>query len=469
MRALLCYAIATGLICSCSNAQFRTGGAPPVHAASQDGGVTADASVITDPGSSTIAEEGSGIAGASEPSETDDASIDESQETIPAAPKLECDGKFTSLASLAPEQFSEISTIQQLRAMKSGGLYRLTQSIDLNDPWTPLAKLERIILDGGGFALSGLRIANRDVAESGLFSSLDCSQIRNLRITVTEVAGTDDVGALAGRIANGSRLENISIEGGSITGHANVGGVVGTANRSIIVGSRSETTVQTPSTCAKSGSCFYNIGGIAGLVENPNGVEGPHVRNSTFTGSIAGSPDQSSYVGGIAGQMLGKMLGAQSKARVRGGLWVGGLVGVSPSIEILESSSESMVTGYQFVGGIAGAMSGSAQNSFSDSILASQSDQASALANPFGFNLKLINCYAIGSGYSRMVGNIAATQLTNSYWLKPANYDPSKYDPKESGAARDLVELKDQGSFINWDFVQVWRLDASQTPRLRRN
>ncbi|HSI46692.1 MAG TPA: YDG domain-containing protein [Ideonella sp.] len=125
-------------------------------------------------------------------------------------------------------------------------------------------------------------------------------------------AGQDNVG-LVGTLGSGGSLSQLDLNGGSVTGHANVGGLVG----------------------------WVNSGGTVSEVQ--------------VTGSVTGS----SAVGGLAGQNLGIVGNSEGLAVVSGGDQVGGLVGNNDAKgAVLNSSAAGLVSGGSAVGGLVGWDSG---------------------------------------------------------------------------------------------------------------
>jgi len=179
---------------------------------------------------------------------------------------------------------------------------------------------------------------------------------------------TDHVG-LFGLTASNSVIENVGLLGGSVTGHNNVGALVGynvgVVNNSYATGSVTgssyvgglvgfnDTTV-TNSHASGAVSGINNVGGLVGF--NDYAV----VSNSYATGNISGTAS----VGGLVGYgNVGSVSTSYATGNVTGSSNVGGLVGYNYDGAITASHATGTVTGTtgsSSVGGLVGNNYGSA-------------------------------------------------------------------------------------------------------------
>lgn len=111
---------------------------------------------------------------------------------------------------------------------------KLTDNIDLEgEVWTPITRLIGY-LDGDGYTISNLTLKGGSYANTGLIGELNGS-IVNLSVknaAITDVGNNNNVGVLAGYIADGStsKVDNCCVSGtitSTISGTAYIGGLVG--------------------------------------------------------------------------------------------------------------------------------------------------------------------------------------------------------------------------------------------------
>ncbi len=162
---------------------------------------------------------------------------------------------------------------------------------------------------------------------------------------------------------------------------------------------------------------------------------------------------------------------------------IGGLVGVNDGSGVIERSSFngniniSMAANDAYIGGILGNNLGIIQNTYSKgSIQVSQgnSDNYSLyLGGLVGINDSLLYGASIKTSYSIMaltstgvttpkigslVGYLKKGNFSDSYGID--NYEPVGGSVSYSDSKKSLDELKNQNTFINWDFDVVWKMDT---------
>lgn len=210
-----------------------------------------------------------------------------------------------------------VSTWAQLTAMGSTGSYTLTADIDATGKtWTP--KTFSGTFDGGNRTISNLTISN-----GSFFSGLTNATIRNVRFTNLTITGGSwgPLGGLAGSASN-STIQNSAVEANINVNAIYVGGLVGS-----MVG----------------GSIYrsYAKGTISGVISNSGGLVGG-ATEGTNGASIVESYAQVTVNpdGGSAGTTV----------------TAGGIVGYSYGIDIHDVYAVGNVTGRGAVGGIAGVL-----------------------------------------------------------------------------------------------------------------
>jgi len=156
------------------------------------------------------------------------------------------------------------------------------------------------------------------------------------------------------------------------------------------------------------------------------------VSNSYVTGSVKGN----TYLGGLVGWNQGSIDGSYFSGTARAGNRVGGLVGVNEGA-ISNSYSIGVVAGLygqDLVGGLVGHSTGSISNSY-----------ASASVSNAGQN-------TTGGLAGRNDGTI-----TRSYWNSSKSALPGIGGGTLAGAtALTSAQMKQQASFVIWDFANTW-------------
>ncbi|MHC4604860.1 MAG: GLUG motif-containing protein, partial [Planctomycetota bacterium] len=219
--------------------------------------------------------------------------------------------------------------------------------------------------DGSDHTISNFTYTSTGTSRIGLFGYVDGenAEIKNLGLIDPEVdAGTgDQVGLLVGRLQYGT-ISNCYVEGGSVTGHWYVGGLVGynwgtisdcyskgsisgAAYTGGVVGRHYKGTV----------SCCYFEGIVSGGGSYSGGIAGINwswgtISNCYSSGSVYGP----AHVGGLAGgnfrgsRSEGIITNCYSTSNVEGNKAVGGLVGLNKSV-VLNSYSTGIVSGVESV------------------------------------------------------------------------------------------------------------------------
>ena len=175
---------------------------------------------------------------------------------------------------------------------------------------------------------------------------------------------------------------------------------------------------------------------VGGLVGTNYGT----ITNSYSTGSVSGVYG---YGGGLVGENDGTITNSYSAGSVSGGeCYGGGLAGVNVGT-INNSYSTGTVTGCLDVGGLVGHNSGTITNSYS----------TGSVSGNCG------NCYVGG-----LVGYNPGGTITNSYW----DIETSGQSSSAGGEGKTTAEMKQQATFVDWDFLNIWDIIEEVTyPYLR--
>jgi prepilin-type N-terminal cleavage/methylation domain-containing protein len=218
---------------------------------------------------------------------------------------------------------------------------------------------------------------------------------------------------------DGGKIENLGLENVDVTGNSRIGGLVG-----------------------------YNNGTIT---------------NCYATGSVSGNKDR---IGGLVGWNNGGTLtNCYATGEVRGGDYTGGLVGSNDYSSITSCYATGEVTGNYGTGGLVGYNYDSITNSYATGSVSGNSCLGGLVGRNDG---ALTNCYATGNVSGSYTGGLVGSNtygtVTNSYY----NSETTGQSGTGKGSPLTTAQMKQQGSFIGWDFVETWLIDNSY-PYLQPN
>ncbi|MFA5238972.1 MAG: GLUG motif-containing protein [Phycisphaerae bacterium] len=201
-----------------------------------------------------------------------------------------------------------------------------------------------------------------------------------------------------------------------------------------------------------SGIESYCLGGLAGQNDG-------NISNCSSTTAVTGGIE-SSCLGGLVGQNGGNISNCFSTAAVIGGSgssYLGCLTGWSYSGTISNCCSTGSVTGEylsQYLGGLAGWNDDVISNCCSTANITG-GDYASNLGGLAGWNYlgTISNCYSTGLVSSPgfflggLIGQSAGGSISSCYFLDDSGPDNGLGEPLTD------EQMKQQSSFIGWDFV----------------
>ncbi len=292
--------------------------------------------------------------------------------------------------------------------------YELTRPLDFNDAdtyasgavsaewttgegWRPIGDEDgygdgfKALFDGNGHAIANLYVNRTAFQEDppavGLFGYTGSSAvIRNIGIVDARVAGTGNVGGLAGRNMGEIRDSYVT---GRVSGHGHhAGGLVG-ENEGTISGSHAAVSMS----CGGSGRF---TGGLAGW--NGGAISASHATGSVSCGKYG------EFIGGFTGANWGTISGSYATGDVVGTNIVGGLTGsLGLDSMIISSFARGNVTGVRGVGGLAGGGTGVIRGSYATGAVTADSDVGGLAGRNGG---RIITSYATGevSGNSTVGG-----------------------------------------------------------------
>ncbi len=200
--------------------------------------------------------------------------------------------------------------------------------------------------------------------------------------------------------------------------------------------------------------------GLFGVI----GIEGEVSRVSIENCRILGHMRVGSLVGKNVG---GSVRHCYSTGEVSGDTEVGGLVGGNFN-NVIQCFSTVDVDGVTAVGGLIGSITGSVSLSYSMGSVTGINNIGGLVG---GIDTGIVSyCYSTGlvSGSSN-IGGLAGFNgsgtVSNSYW----DVETSGRNSSAGGIGKTTAEMKQQATFVGWDFVNVWWMQENETyPLLKK-
>lgn len=179
--------------------------------------------------------------------------------------------------------------------------------------------------DGGGYCISGLKITNTKLPLQcvGLFGVIDGGSVKNLTVEASDILGEDRVAVLSGVIRGSAKICDVTVTG-YVASKGSAGGIAGE-----IAGGTNYVTVEN---CLADGIVLNSenntsfVGGIAGNVQKADLIDNTVITYDGDANRIRGK----GYVGGIAGRMnLTNIYNSYVSGTIGGpgAVAVGGIVG----------------------------------------------------------------------------------------------------------------------------------------------
>jgi len=348
-----------------------------------------------------------------------------------------------------------ISNISELYAVTDAGsdYFLMVNDIDVSPfiyeesgGWTPIY-LGSGHFDGGNHTLSGIWWNRPDNGQAGSFNVAENAVISNLHIKLDSrgIISGDFTGGFVGFTRTRVTITNCSLTG-NIKGGTDTGGIVGGAPYQFI----------NLYDCTVNGNIqgLHMVGGIAGTACGD-------IKGCYFDGTVKATEGAAGGILGFASGYPGlshntDMNECASKGQIEGSTIAGGLIGYTYtpfSLHIFNSYSHCSlkVTGNSdecYVGGLIGQKTGKywwvANSYFAGSISAGTA------------------CIKGG-----IMCNGSPLNLTNSYFDKEAS-GVDEAIPGWSNGALTTAQMKNQSSYSEWDFSEIWVMNGSDYPTLRR-
>jgi len=294
------------------------------------------------------------------------------------------------------------------------------------------------VLDGNGHVVANFTYTCQNTDHVGLFGCVagPGGAIRNLGLVDPNVSAGNGIriGAMVG-VLWGGVADRCFVQGGSVSGHAHVGGLIGRAyDESMVANCTSATCV----------SASRNVGGLLGYNE-------------------------------------GTIIDCQAAANIIGDEIVGGLVGLNDSFGdgLICSYCTGRVTGNVDVGGLSGVNGSVIHNCYSTASVAGESSvgglvgrNAGGRAARSGNSSIILNCYSTGkvlgaTDTGGLVG-INHKSIHNCFW----DIETSGWETSAGGMGRTSAEMRTSSTFMAWGacgYEGAWKIDEGHDyPRLCR-
>jgi len=188
------------------------------------------------------------------------------------------------------------------------------------------------------------------------------------------------------------------------------------------------------------------------------------VSNSYCTGSVSSSSIGGNGVGGLVGFNIGEITASYFSGNVTGGFSVGGLVGQNygdgGNISRCYSAGNVQVTSsLNAIGGLVGANGGSITDSYSEANVSGGRFIGGLVGSVGAWAGPIVNCYSVGSVSSPVaiykggfIGISWGTPFNNCFW----DIQTSGQETSGGALGKTTAEMKQQATFVGWDFVNVW-------------
>ena len=295
------------------------------------------------------------------------------------------------------------------------------------------------IFDGNGKVISNVVIYRENQYSVGFFGFVNSiGVVKHLSLVGGWVNGKNNVGGLVGW--NEGTVDGCYATG-SVTGNSLVGGLVG-VNGGKVSGSHA----------AGAASGGGSVGGLAGWNYGT-------LRGCYATGPVTGG---NYIVGGLVGYNTSLVRGCYATGAVSGGSSVGGLVGWNEGAStVINCYATGSVTGSgSEVGGLVGENSGVVNGCYAIGS-ATGNTRVGGLA---GWSYGTVSeCYstglATGSGYVGGLVGLNEGLVGNAFW----DTQTSGQATSSGGAGRTTAQMKQQATFVGWDFVNAWRIIENET------
>jgi hypothetical protein len=294
-------------------------------------------------------------------------------------------------------------------------------------------------LDGGGHAITGLFV-HPVTGNAGLFGFVGPGcRLTSINLNLPDISGPAVAGALVAQsTAQGDVLiEDCHTMNGTVVGDAAAGGLLGHVQG---VSFRAFDCSSTTRVSA-FGAASVDLGGLVGI------NAGGRFEDCHATGNVSGS---TARTGGFVARNTGEIRRCYASGSVFGALAVGGFVGENTSGDITSAEQGRIYDAYA-IGPVSGAdrVGGFAGAHFGAPVLGSVMERCYSKGNVTG-----------STNTGGLIGFVAPPHsVVSSYWDKQTSGQANSAD----GLGRTTLQMMQQASYVNWDFLNVWHIQEGVT------
>ena len=303
--------------------------------------------------------------------------------------------------------------------------------------------------DGQNHTIRNLYINDSQRDYVGLFGKINSAVLQNINLENSNITADIFVGGLCG-LSLKSTIRSCHISG-DISGSNTVGGLIGTCKDSCFIEDcSSNTKIQTEN---KAG----------GLVAST--MDKVIIKNSSAIGSVTGLHGIGGFIGN--NDINGQISNCYSSSDVEGTIYVGGFCAHNVSSQISSCYSNSQVTGRRYLGGFVGKNYKSTINNcyamgniIQDQAVNSSSACFCGVNNMSNINnsysATMINFHDIENPKNRgFIGEVSGDNLLlNNFY----DSQLSQQDSSIGATGKTTNEMKQQATFIDWDFDNIWNI-----------
>jgi hypothetical protein len=328
--------------------------------------------------------------------------------------------------------------------------YRIARAEDLNDignhqeDWNKYFILVNDVnlfqYTGTQLKMIGVKFGDVGIPFTGVFDG-DNHTISNFTYTGNEKYAI----GLFGYIGVGGKISNVWLEDANVINNywdSSVGALAG-VNRGTIWN------------CYAKGKVLgvFSPGGIVGY--NYYGL----ISNSYASGTVSGKY----FTGGLVGVNLGTIVNCYAASEVCGYDYTGGLLGENYHGTVACCYATGEIRGtYHDTGGLVGVnVDGTLLNCYSACDVSGE-EGVGGLVGYNDYDCIITNCYSAGSvDGNDLVGGLMGINyyggIISSYFLVTSGLD--------NGYGKPLTDeqMKQQASFMGWDFIEIWGIGENQT------
>jgi hypothetical protein len=291
--------------------------------------------------------------------------------------------------------------------------------------------------------------------------------------------------ALFGRVEN-AYIHDVNIVNAYVMGRGYVATLAGeVVGSSIIANIASHGTVE---------ALEWWAGGMVGIFGNATGcADGAVMIGCRATVSVLAGGERN---GGLVGESYRSITDSSAAGTVTGYMNVGGLVGLSISGDVTDSHATgnvrshashaggligNMRTNYQWINRCYATGNVSADHHaggfigycweeeyvFVDNCFATGAVQASRYAGGFigtSYNTRITKSYSVGVvTASQNIGGFVSVcglaTIADCYW----DVEASRLSESDCGSGKTTAQVKQQATFVNWDFANIWTITEGES------